>query len=461
MPLRRGAAALLAVGTLSALLAGFAARPASTAITGVTVIDTRSGESRAGVTVLLTGDRIAAVGRDEEVRVPRGARVVDGRGKYLIPGLWDMHVHLSYLEPATLALFPANGVLAVREMGGEVEELLRYRGDVREGRLIGPRVYLPGPVVESPGWLAMLRERGGDLPGAAAILRQRMGVATQEEAREAVDSAAALDADFVKLRNNASRDAFFALARAARGRGLPLAGHAPRYVSPAEASDSGQSSFEHSFLPSLDGMTPESRAALFRRFRENGTAVTPTLIAGRNHRLLPDSVVLAALADSLGTRDPRMRHLPRALLTKWREEWELTRRDRPYDWEALHRSSLRDVAEMRAAGTPILAGTDVGVQLVLPGWGLHEELELLVTLAGLTPLEALRSATAAPAAFFGLQDRMGGVAEGMAADLVLLDADPRLDIRNTRRIRAVVAGGTLLDRAALDRLLTPPDRRSH
>lgn len=423
------------------------------AITHVTVVDAAGGPSRPGMTVLVSGDRITAVGSAASVTVPRGARVIDGRGRYLIPGLWDMHVHLSYLPAEALPLFLANGVLGVREMGGEVEQLLRWRGEIAAGRLPGPRIIVPGPVVESPQWLAMLRDRAGDLPGAAGLLRQRTGVGTAEDARRAVDSAAALGVDFIKIRNSASRESYFALAREARRRGLPLAGHAPQPVGPGEASDSGHASFEHAFLPALDGMTPADRAALFRRFRANGTAVTPTLIAGRNHRLLPDSVVAAALADSLGVRDARRRYLPPRLLAKWREERELVTRDRPRDWAALHRSHLRDVREMQREGVRILAGTDVGVQLVYPGWGLHEELELLVREAGLTPAEALRSATLAPAEFLGLQRALGTVEVGKLADLVLLDADPLADIRNTRRIRAVVVNGRLHDRAALDAML--------
>lgn len=445
---------------IAATLLTFVSAPAlsplqaqSVAITHVTVLDPASGTAQADVTVVISGDRIADVGRAGSVEIPSGARVIDGRGQYLIPGLWDMHVHLSHARAGSLPLFVANGVLGVRDMGGEVEQVLAWRDAVAAGRLLGPRILAPGPVVETPEWLAMLAERGGDLPSARALLRQRVGVGTVEEARQAVDSMAALGADFVKLRNSGSREAYLALLREARRQNLSVVGHAPRPVGPGEASDSGHASFEHAFVPALDGMTPADRAALFRRFRANGTAVTPTLLAGRNHRLLPDSSVLAALMDTLGTRDPRRRYVSPGLVEKWREEWELTKRDRPRDWAALHRSHLRDVGEMQREGVRILAGTDVGVQLVYPGWSLHEELEMLVVDAGLSPQDALRSATVSPAEFLGLQHRFGSVAVGKTADLVLLDADPLEDIRNTRRIRAVVHNGQILERAALDALL--------
>jgi imidazolonepropionase-like amidohydrolase len=423
------------------------------AITQITIIDPAGGPSRPEMTVLLSGDRIATVGPSATVQVPAGARVIDGRGKYVIPGLWDMHVHLSYLPAEALPLFLVSGVLGVREMGGEVERIFEWREQVAAGRLLGPRIVAPGPVVESPAWLALLRERASDLPGARELLRVRIGVGTAEDAQQAVDSAAAMGADFIKFRNNASRESYFALAREARRQKLPLAGHAPHSMSPEEASDSGHASFEHGFLPALDGMTPADRAALFRRFRANGSAVTPTLIAGRNHRLLPDSLILAALADSLGVRDPRMRYVPARLRAKWREEWELTKRDRPRDWAALQRSHLRDVGEMQREGVRILAGTDFGVQFVHPGWSLHEELELLVTEAGLSPQEALRSATLSAAEFLGLQHTLGTVEAGKSAELVILDADPLQDIRNTQRVHTVIRRGQVHDRAALNRML--------
>lgn len=423
------------------------------AITHVTIVDPAGGPLQPDMTVVISGNRIAAVGSASSVVVPRGARVIDGKGRYLIPGLWDMHVHLSHLPAEMLPLFLANGVLGVRDMGGEVEQVLRWREQVTSGRLLAPRIVAPGPVVESPGWLAMLRDRAADLPGALDLARQRTGVGTAADARRAVDSAAALGVDFIKVRNSASRESYLALLREARRKNLPVAGHAPHPVGPAEASDSGHASFEHAFLPALDGMTPADRAALFRRFRDNGTAFTPTLIAGRNHRLLPDSVVRAALADSLGAHDARRAYVPPRLVKKWREEWELTKRDRPRDWAALHRSLLRDVREMQREGVRILAGTDVGVQFVYPGWALHQELALLVTEGGLSPQEALRSATLSPVEFLGLQQRLGTVEAGKLADLVLLDANPLEDIRNTQKIHAVVIDGRVHDRRMLDRLL--------
>jgi adenine deaminase len=192
---------------------------------------------------------------------------------------------------------------------------------------------------------------------------------------------------------------------------------------------------------------------LFRRFAENGTAFVPTLIANRGYRLLPDSLVLAVIADSAGVHEPRRRYVSRDLAEDWRVQIGMKQSERPRDWHAYHRSTLRDLREMQLAGVPLLAGTDAAAPLVFPGFSLHEELELLVSEGGLTPLQALRSATGTPAEFVELQDSLGSIAPGKLADLVLLDANPLDDIRNTQRIRSVVANGRLLDRPALDSLL--------
>jgi pimeloyl-ACP methyl ester carboxylesterase len=184
--------------------------------------------------------------------------------------------------------------------------------------------------------------------------------------------------------------------------------------------------------------------------------VTPTLVTQVTLWLTPDSVARAILADSAGARDPQRRYVSRRALDLWAHALEMNKKgaDEGVDWQALYRQQVADMRLARRAGVRFLAGTDLGSLTGLyPGAGLHEELALLVRDVGLTPLEALRAATTAPAAFFALEHRVGAVAPGMVADLVLLDADPLVDIANTRRIRAVMIGGRLLERAELDAAL--------
>jgi imidazolonepropionase-like amidohydrolase len=219
-------------------------------------------------------------------------------------------------------------------------------------------------------------------------------------------------------------------------------------------------------LPPLDDRPAAERAALYARFARNGTWYTPTLSVSVLAQGLADSTVRAALDDTLATAAGSRRRYAAPSLVRW---WRAQMDERAADTTTARRnavlrrayaSGLADVRGMRRAGVPLLAGTDAGAVGVYPGFSLHEELALLVRDAGLTPREALWSATVGPARFFGLEREAGAVAAGMLADLVLLDADPLADIGNASRIRAVVASGRLFDRAALDALLADAARRA-
>ena len=453
----------VAVATVAAVLAGLQqGRDPVVAFTHVGVIDVDAGIVRRDQTVVITGRSISAVGPFGETRVPAGARVLDSRDRYLIPGLWDMHVHVAMAGRQSLPVFVANGVTGVRDMGGDIGSVRAWRDSVRARSIIGPRIRVPGPIIEGARWreaVIQLYRGAGDEDGAKRIA-ERIGVSSPDDAQRAVDSIAALGGEFVKVRTGSGAATFYAILRAARARGLHVVGHAPTQVPMAAASDSGMGSIEHSFFGVLDGrggmeldsMPPLERRALFERFVRNGTAVTPTLVAGRGFRLTPDDVVLAIAADSLGRLDPRRRYATRELAQHWRGQIGLKRFETPVDWAANNRSKLRDLREMVAAGVPILAGTDVGAPLVFPGFSVHDELELLVREGGMTPAQALRAATLAPAIVLGATDSLGTIAPGKLADLVLLSASPLDNIRNTTTIQAVVADGRVVLRPALDSL---------
>jgi imidazolonepropionase-like amidohydrolase len=440
------------------------------AITGVTVIDVASGRRLPAQTVVVRGTRLAAVGPAARVRVPSGARVVDGRGKFLIPGLWDMHVHFMNTGVTALPLLVANGVTGVREMGGYLDSTRAWRARMAAGELVGPRIRSAGPVLESPRYIARVRERdrlaGGSL--APLLLPYRVALTDSAGAERAVDSLARLGVDFIKFRNTDTRGAYYGMLAAAKRRGLTVAGHPPPpgVASLAEASDAGQRSVEHLVLPPLDDRPAAERAALYARFARNGTWYTPTLSVSVLAQGLADSAVRAALDDTLAGAAASRRRYAAPSHVRWgrvqRDERapDTTTPRRNAILRRAYASGLADVRGMRRAGVRLLAGTDAGAVGVYPGFSLHEELALLVRDAGLTPREALWSATAGPARYFGLEREMGAIAAGMAADLVLLDRDPLADIGNTTSIRAVVADGRLLDRAALDALLaTTPSRR--
>jgi imidazolonepropionase-like amidohydrolase len=251
---------------------------------------------------------------------------------------------------------------------------------------------------------------------------------------------------------------FLELATEARRQRMRLVGHAPRGTSIAEAAEAGLGSVEHAETVMLAlGAAPDStRVTQLRAAAKAGLFVTPTLVAARTLWLTPDSVARAVLADSAGVRDPERQYVSRRALSVWSHALELNKRgaDQSVDWPALYRRQAADMRLARTAGVRFLAGTDLGSLTGLyPGAGLHEELELLVRDAGLTPIEALQSATMAPAAFFGRGRTKGVIAPGADADLLVLEANPLTDITNTRRIQAVMLGGRLLQRVELHAML--------
>ena len=423
-----------------------------TALTHVTVIDVAGGSPRRDTTVVITGDRISAIGDSANTSVPADAKVVDATGKFLVPGLWDMHVHWNVRE--TLTLFIANGVTSVRQMFGN-SDLLRWRDEIAKGSLLGPRMVVASPIIDGPD----------------PVWPNSISVRNDEEGRKAVRRVKQSGADFVKVYSLLPRDAYFGIADEAKQQGITFVGHVPNAVSPAEASDAGQKSIEHLTgilvacsdkemelrdemvkakspgtrarvqATALETYDAKKAADLFARFVKNNTWQCPTLTVLRS---------IAYLGDENFYRDGRLRYVPRQMERRWRVR--IANRNEGDNAKKVFQKELEIVGAMRKAGVPIIAGTDTGNPFCFPGFSLHEELTFLV-IAGLTPIEALRSATLNPAKFFGLEKTLGTIEEGKIADLLLLDANPLEDIRNTQRINAVVSNGRLFDRKALDRML--------
>lgn len=428
------------------------AQDGGTAFANVTVIDGRDATPRQNRTVVIRGNRIVAEGPAASTAVPSGARVIDGRGKFLIPGLWDMHVHT--VMPGgrdALALYIANGVTGVRDMAGDWATMKQWRAEIAQGSLAGPRIVASGPYLE-----------GGDQPIPHLLVK------TPADAAAAVDSLVRLGVDFVKVHGQLTPESYFAIARAARARRIPFAGHVSRTVGAAVAADSGQASIEHLLaIPNpctsaeVSELAPRfpvqaalgrcdtlDQAALYATLRTNGTWVVPTLVAQVEiarwpNRDLPGDSVARYLSDSLRRYVAQI--FPMA---------DSVPPDADVNGRKLFDKRLAVTGALFRAGVGVLAGTDAPLRNSPPGFGLHEEL-LHFTRAGLTPYEALRTATYEPARFLGMLDSLGTVEAGKVADLVLLTANPLHDIRNASRTEAVVANGRLYEvrRDSLGRLI--------
>ena len=420
-------------------------------LTHVRVFDPRTGRVRPDQAILIEGRLVKALGPTESLAVPRAARTIDGHGRVVIPGLWDMHVHLALEGRAAAAQYAAHGVTTVRDMGGSVEAIDSLRRAIASGSLVGPRIFAMGPQIENAATVADLL-RGATADDSAHARRDRLVLANPAEATRAVDSLAGLGVNGIKGRDFADAATYWAIANAARRHGLPLFGHAPwgLDVDPVALADSGQRSIEHWYYP--NDLLSRPRADYERivaAYARNGTALVPTLAAWRQHRFTADSVerMLAAMR-----RDRRAADVPAVLWRVWAQDLERRRHERNGrpstaaelgGWNRALDDFAHEAHALLQAGVPILAGSDIAFAH-FSGEALQDEIVLLVRDAGFTPAEALRSATLAPARLLGLADSLGTLGPGMVADLVVLEQDPTEEIENIRGVRAVMRDGRWL-----------------
>ena len=423
----------------------------SLAIENVCLIDAVNPSPQPNKTVLIVGNRIKAIGEKGKVSIPKGATIINGEGKYLIPGLWDAHVHLNSGK-TFLPLFVANGITCVREMGGDLEQVKRLREQIAKGELLGPRIKMAGTIIESEKWLnwATNLARKDNDAGALEKLSKRIGVTTPEQGREAVRKLAAAGVDLIKVRNSPSAETFLAIEDEAKKYNLPVAAHAPP-MDLAVASNGGLTSIEHTETVAV-AMRNQDLQTVAKSFVQNKTWYTPTLVIGVNWRLEPKEKLYELIGDTEGKIDERNRYMPLAILQDWKNQLEMQKNEGSYDWAAQTRKGMSEFRQMQAAGVGVLAGTDFGTVLIYPGFSLHDELEALVKEGGLSPFEALQAATKNPAYFFNMQNELGTIETGKIADLVLLTANPLENISNTKKISSVILNGKLLNELDLELL---------
>jgi imidazolonepropionase-like amidohydrolase len=451
------------------------------AITHVTVIDATGNLPQPDRTLLIADQRISSIGPSNSIAIPREAQILEGTGKFVIPGLADMHVHLTGAgEPGgsrefILPLLLSNGITTVRDMGGYLESLIPLRQEMNHGKRLGPQIFFAGPYLD----------------GNPPSFQPALVVSNSDEATVDVHTLIQRGVDFIKVQSILSRDAYFAIAAECRREHITFVGHVPDRVTAAEASDAGQKSIEHltgvlracsndeprllrkQFITTPKKETPaqshvrqlawqrellqsysdKNAGELLDRFIRNQTWQVPTLILLKNDAF--------PTPDSDPSHDSRRKYVSQHFLEGWVKGAKARDKGTTPQEFALRKEllakSIQIVGKMQSAGVRLLAGTDTTAPYVFPGSALHEELALLVQ-AGLTPMQALQAATRNPAEFLGKLQTQGTIENGKLADLILLDASPLIDIHNTQKIRAVILHGKVLDRNALDELLAKEEK---
>ncbi|GAB2537064.1 amidohydrolase family protein [Spirosoma aerophilum] len=439
------------------------------------LIDVRTGHVLTKKIIAIRGKTIVGVFKEARLKNFRAKTIIDATGKFVIPGLWDMHVHFGggdTLIEENKNLFPlyiAQGITGIRDAAADLStNVLKWRDQISSGELAGPTLFTSGPKLEGykSTWI-------GDIE-----------VSTNEEVDKMLDSLQGLKVDFVKITDNAIKpDIYLYILQEAKKRGLKTSGHVPFALSMDEVSSAGLGSVEHmSYVLKAGSMRDKEVAdkvrtgqlttriaapmiaqsfdqatalAVYQRMARNGTFVVPTLTISRT---------IAYLDQDNHTQDSYLQYIGQGLKNTY--AWRVNRvaKDSPEaiaERHATYEKSAALLPLLHKAGVTIMAGTDAGFlnSYVYPGLGLHHELQYFVK-AGLKPLQALQSAIIPGPVFLGKTSLFGSIDAGKSADIVLLDRNPTQDIAATRAIHAVILRGTVYDRKALDKLLAEVKRKA-
>jgi hypothetical protein len=442
--------------------------------TNITIIDAVDG-LRTGQSVVITGNTITETGSADEVEEPSGATVIDGSGKYMIPGLWDAHVHITNTEdlrPAMSPLFIVNGITYVRDTSAIFDTVLPLREQARaasESNGMAPEVFISGPHIESE-----------QISWASSV-----SAVSPDHAASIIDSLINADIDEIKLYELLPRDIYLEVLSIANEKGYNVSAHVPLSMDVVEASEAGLASMEHmqnlelscssdweSLLESriqmiaegADKSGNEMRGAIHQAQRlhaiqtydEQRCETVINTLAANNTWQVPTLTITTVPSHRLFASDDwkeTFRYLPETVRSAWLQQAESMAEQEPSEEDIAYKDWAYDIIpKLAESGVGIMAGTDMPLALLTPGFSLHEELIMLAD-AGLSPMQVLEAATLRPAQYFGLEDQQGAIASGMAADLVILDANPLDNITNTKRINAVMRNGYLHTRDDLDHIL--------
>lgn len=448
-------------------------------ISSVNVVDAENGLQE-NMTVIVKEDRILKLVKADSIELSEENTIIDASGKYMIPGLWDAHVHFAYIEdlaPSMFKLFLAYGITSVRDTGGKIDFVQEWKAKAEEDPTSAPRVKIAGPLLDG-----IPNVYDGSTPMRPQL---SVGAETVEKAIKIVDELDSLGVDLIKAYEMLTPDQFRAITLRAKEKGLKVTGHVPLSMDVISASNAGLNSMEH--LRNLELSTATNADQLFterKKVLEAGKDMAGGDLRSKIHNLQrtsaydnQDEVKIDSVLNVLRKNDtwqiPTMalntgftrRHF---LRPDWLKSFEFLPNDIGEMWavgtksfesqEITSASTKRTewcldmVDKINKKGISIMAGTDCPIFFLTPGLSLHEELAVLVE-AGLTPLEALESATSNPAKYFDLQNELGLVEEGFIADLLLLEANPLENIENTKKINSVIKNGKLYGRADLDKMM--------
>jgi imidazolonepropionase-like amidohydrolase len=427
-------------------------------IKGGTLIDVHTGRQISNSIIVVEGNRIKQVGREREIIVPPEAQVIDARNKWIIPGLMDMHAHISGLRNLPLELYLVHGVTTIRDPGGDLIFLRLARQEIDSGKRLGPRLFFAGNILDGnpPLW-----------PDVSIIAD------TPERAESAVNFLIDQGVDLIKVYNSITEPVLAAVIRTAHRRGIPVAGHVPRSMTMTRAVELGMDCLEHIRITGRELLPLEEankidflplvrrEALLWQKFDLDSDKMKKlvSFLAERKVFLDPtlniDELTALYLYQEYD-KDPNNRFLPRPTNTTEREAAPEVFKLPPElkDVSAAgFRKRLQFIGMCSRAGVQIIAGTDgAGRGKLLPGFGLLHELELLAQ-AGLTPVQVIQAATINAARALKKDKELGSIEAGKFADIVILNSSPLIDIRNTSNIDGVMIRGRLVDRKALDEML--------
>ncbi len=435
----------------------------------VTLIDMRSEQPQPDMTIVIKGNRIVSIGN--KAKIPKNAEVIDASGKFLIPGLWDNY---TYTLEAVKNNFPffelliAHGITGVRDVGTSVDlrEAAKLRDKINAGKILAPRLFFAGTVLIGE----MPPRKSNRWTGISTVVK------TVEEARKAVESLARAGVDHIKTEKRTPPDILKEIIRTAHKFKLPVVAVPPSFI--MDASNDGLDCVEHSAEifratsnkrneyyalysdRTIDSMTTEENYAFFGTMETDAPYYNETIkTMARNKTCVATNAAQTStfIGDFELIDKTRRRFKTEAQLKQTDAaiaERERQIRNQDYRMSDSNRKRyFREIFDLHKAGVMLLAGTQLSYDSVgTPGLVLHDELSIFVQ-AGLSPFEALKTATVNPAKFMRREKDLGTIEKGKLADLVLLDANPLLNISNTRKINAVIMNGRYLSREFLDKML--------